>query len=174
MRRCVIGIALISSCGLGCRHQTYSPPRPTIDAVEFSAQSNLVGQAADTLLVRVSAINGSRSTRILEFGCGATVARLSTAEPRPRTWDYETFERRRQQTVGFDPRTGAPIVDLGCISYGSLTLAPGDSVRPFWLRVLVRDVLGDSLPPGRYRVTARIAVNGRLVGNLKAGEVDLR
>jgi hypothetical protein len=41
------------------------------------------------------------------------------------------------------------------------------------LTVPVREALGDSLPNGRYRVTARVLINGQLVQGLELGDVEL-
>jgi hypothetical protein len=51
-------------------------------------------------------------------------------------------------------------------------LPPGKSTT-FVLLVAVKDVLGDSLPEGRYHVTATVRVSGALVRGLSAGEVKL-
>lgn len=40
-------------------------------------------------------------------------------------------------------------------------------------RIPVGDILGDSLPPGRYKITARIYLNDQEVKGLSAGEVEL-
>jgi hypothetical protein len=50
---------------------------------------------------------------------------------------------------------------------------PGHSAAAA-VKVPVRDVLGDSLPPGQYRVEARLTGNAWKAGWLPAGEVPLR
>ena len=54
----------------------------------------------------------------------------------------------------------------------AIGLPPGKS-KTFVLLVPVKDVLGDSLPEGRYHVTANVRVNGTQVRGLRAGELTL-
>jgi hypothetical protein len=52
------------------------------------------------------------------------------------------------------------------------TLAPGDSMHLASTTIAVHAILGDSLPPGRYRIGARF---WSTAGSwLTAGEVELR
>lgn len=51
-------------------------------------------------------------------------------------------------------------------------LSPG-AFYTFALDVPVREVLGDSLPAGRYRVTAALAINGDRIPGLEAGRIEL-
>ncbi|MGZ3483615.1 MAG: hypothetical protein ACXU96_08510 [Gemmatimonadaceae bacterium] len=53
-------------------------------------------------------------------------------------------------------------------------LPPGRSVLTYSSSTAVREVLGDSLPPGRYQIRAFFSLNGRSVKGIPAGEVDLR
>jgi hypothetical protein len=54
-------------------------------------------------------------------------------------------------------------------------VAPGDSASPlFEVTFSARDVLADSLPAGRYRMTAIPHVIGLRRNELSAGEVELR
>jgi hypothetical protein len=61
----------------------------------------------------------------------------------------------------------------GCtLSLPVRTFPPGDSETSV-LKVSVREILGDSLPSGRYKVTARLISNGGDGRELDAGEVVL-
>jgi hypothetical protein len=53
-----------------------------------------------------------------------------------------------------------------------MSFPPGTSYT-YLLNVPVREVLGDSLHAGRYRVTARLYINDKFVPDLQAGDVEL-
>jgi hypothetical protein len=166
-------LAGVSGVLAGCGHRVSYYRSPPVDGVRFHARALVDGARRDTLRVNVTAVNHTRHERRMEFGC--PVAARLTAAGGSRAWDYAALEEQRRRTVRRDPVTGAPILYLGCAgALGVETLAPGDSSnRRFWLSVPVRDILGDSLQPGRYRVTARIGVNQRLFDHIDAGEVEL-
>jgi hypothetical protein len=54
----------------------------------------------------------------------------------------------------------------------AIGILPGKSIT-FTLAVPVEDVLGDSLPNGRYHVTVSIRVSGKHVRGLNANDVEL-
>ena len=91
--------------------------------------------------------------------------RVYTVPPaQQRVWDYGAWTRSLSP-----PRV--------CLLYlVQFTLAPGDSFTAgeFLRSVGVRAVLGDSLPAGRYRVTAAVGVSGHSSGEIPAGTIDLR
>ncbi len=60
-----------------------------------------------------------------------------------------------------------------CSSVMMFMLPPGASTH-FDRRIAVRDILGDSLQSGRYRIMAGIYINNWEVKGLPAGEVELR
>ena len=63
-------------------------------------------------------------------------------------------------------------MSYGCAAYLPLAeVAAGDSVETYRVALSVRDILGDSLPPGRYRVL--YGADLKLKGALSAGEVML-
>ena len=165
--RLIFGAAMMT---LGCaRHGTYYHA-PSIEGVRFFAQAELVSGSADSLVrVSVRAVNTARVPRELQYGLSCNLsARLTTAALKgdrrpPHTWDYEALEDARARAVGLHRVCLASMI--------SQRLSSGDSASPlFVLTFSTRDVLADSLPAGRYRVTA-IAV---LAGELPAGEVSLR
>jgi hypothetical protein len=90
---------------------------------------------------------------------------VASVPPAPRhVWDY------RRWRVARDP-------NAACLSYLMVWhLPPGRSIssRELEVTVLVRDVLGDSLPAGRYRISAGVGYNSQASGGVLAGEVDLR
>jgi hypothetical protein len=151
---------------LGCRqHVVRETRRLPIDGVRFVAQARLLTPGDSLLEVRVRAVNTGGAIRTLEFGnCSMNVG-VSSVGPAPtRKWEYVVWASARRPP-------------LRCLDYlGLRDLAPGDSVSPADYRrhVPVRAILGDSLPPGRYRITARVTANGRHSGHLVVGEVELR
>lgn len=145
---------------LGCWHRTNQEPfRPPIDGVRFVARAKLV--PGDSLLeVRVRAVNTGRAIRTLEFGnCSMNVGVSSVGLTPARKWEYVVWAKSRR-----------------CLEYqATRDLAPGDSVSPsdYTRRVPIRAILGDSLPPGRYRITARVNANGRSSEHIEVGEFEL-
>jgi hypothetical protein len=138
------------------------PRRLPIDGVRFVGHATLT--PADSLEVRVRAVNTGGAIRTLEFSdCSMNVGVASVGLAPARKWEYVTWASARR------PR-------IRCLAYSGLRdLAPGDSISPadYRRRLAVDAILGDSLPPGRYRITARVAANGH-VSSVVVGEVDLR
>ena len=148
-----------------CRHHVnHESPRLPIDNVRFVARAKLLTADDSLLEVRVSAVNTGRAIRTLEFGsCSMNVGVSTVGITPPRKWEYVVWASSRR------PR-------IPCLPYqATRDLAPGDSVSPsdFLRRVPIRAILGDSLPPGRYRITARVTANGRPSGNLESGVVEI-
>jgi hypothetical protein len=151
---------------LGCRQHVVRESRHLpIDGVRFVAQARLLAPGDSLLEVRVRAVNTGGAIRTLEFGnCSMNVG-VSSVGPAPtHKWEYVVWASSRRPP-------------LPCLDYlGVRDLAPGDSVSPADYRrhVPIRAILGDSLPPGRYRITARVTANGRSSEHLAVGEVELR
>jgi hypothetical protein len=135
-----------------------------MDGVRFVAHARLLTPGDSLLEVRVRAVNTGGAIRTLEFGnCAMNVGLSSVGSP-ARKWEYVVWASSRR------PR-------LECLDYQAIRdLAPGDSVSPadFRRHLPIRAILGDSLPPGRYRITARVTANGRSSEHLVVGEVELR
>jgi hypothetical protein len=107
---------------------------------------------------------GRAVTWSLELGhCSLNFRVAGLSQDTPHEWDYARWR------TALNPL---------CPAYlESWRLAPGDSLstRDLERIVKVRDVLGDSLPPGRYRVIAFVGFNStQSSGDLAAGEVELR
>ena len=146
----------------GC-HRGYSGP--VVESVRFAARAEVITPGDSLLRVRVIARNTGRAvTWSLELGhCSLNFRVAMLSQATPHEWDYARW------------RTA---VNPLCPAYlESWRLAPGDSLstRDLERIVKVRDVLGDSLPPGRYRVIAFVGFNSsQTSGDLAAGEVELR
>ena len=164
--RVLLLLVAAPALALACRRRlTYAPPSPRIDGVRFAAQAAVVSPGDSLLEVRVRAVNTARAVRMLEWGNCSMDVRVSSVGGTPaRSWEYVAWANARRP----------PLV---CLLYlASRDLAPGDSIAPgdYFRRLPVRVILGDSLPPGRYRVTARVGANGRSSGDVAGGEVELR
>ena len=155
----------------GCHHpRSYAPEFLKTDGFRYRAGSATIGSALDTLRIAVVAVNESREPRgILLSSSSAPFNRVAASVERSgRKWDSDTW-RPAKQPATYDPSdrpilSGGPMMLMG--------ISPGTS-RTFVLAVPVMEVLGDSLPRGRYRVTARVRINGHLEQGLDAGDVVL-
>jgi hypothetical protein len=85
-----------------------------------------------------------------------------------KKWDSDVWRPVKQRET-YDT-SGRPMI-YAC-SMQAFGLPPGKS-KTFVLLVPVKDVLGDSLPEGRYQVSASVRVSGTQVRGLSAGEVKL-
>ncbi len=120
--------------------------------------------ARDSLLARAVVVNEGPDTVHLEFGTCALKLRAYRAAERagPPVWRSERVE----------PWSGGGV--YGCdLKLGISDLAPGDSLRPFEVRVPLIEVLGDSLPDGRYHFGAVLELNFAETGELAAGAAEL-
>ena len=160
-----IGLLVCLTAALACRHRSAGPPRPSLDGVRFMARAEVLSPGDSVLDIRVRAINGSRRMRTLEYGaCSMDVLVSSVGLTPERQWSHVAWYN-------------GPAGRHACLLYlASATLTPGDSVAPgeYSRRIPIRLILGDSLPPGRYRVIGRVGANGRSSGDLDAGQFDLR
>jgi hypothetical protein len=94
----------------------------------------------------------------------ARIYRVADARPHGRAdpvWDSAAWHRATDP-----PHQVCPATAL------AQWLAPGDSAAVGALLLPSRIVLDDSLPPGRYRVTARLSGSGWRAGELDAGQAD--
>jgi hypothetical protein len=170
----LIALVVLPLCGgvlvAGCHHRRSTQPLRSIEGFRFGAYSTFVGSHADTLRVTGTAENVSK--RLLENVSSPCeqLNRLSiVAQAGSRTWDSKKWEIA-QLPVYHD--ASGRVIESGCLLIGFVTfIAPG-ALQRYELRIPVSRILGDSLAPGKYRITARIVINGREVGNLPAGEVQ--
>ena len=155
----------------GCHRDTYGPESMRIDGFRYSAGSAVVGAALDTLRVAVVVVNDSRQDRELGFpSCPPMLnpvkARVTATR---REWDSETSELRKQPV--YLDSIGKPIPRVCVAMLPVMTFPPGASYT-YVLKVPVLEILGDSLPTGRYQVTAQLRLNGYLTRRLSAGNVE--
>jgi hypothetical protein len=140
------------------------------EGFRYRAGSAVVGAASDTLRIAVVAVNGSPDERaiVISSPCAPFNRVAASVRASAREWDSDTWLPAKQPAS--HDSIGRPIF-FGC-SMMVMGISPGTS-RTFVLVIPVSEVLGDSLPRGRYRITARVRINGELVRGLEAGEVEL-
>lgn len=152
---------------LGC-HYRPSPADLETPGLRVRAETHLVGKARDTLQVWMTGENISREPRSFGYStCPNATTRISSTHftnGKPtHVWDYATMmhpELAKEDQIAM------------CSGGLSTALMPGQSATFTVLSVPVAKILGDSLPPGRYRVTAFPVIY--FLTGLCAGEVDLR
>ncbi|MFL5552705.1 MAG: hypothetical protein ACJ770_07875, partial [Gemmatimonadaceae bacterium] len=144
----VIAITLLAT--VACHHGGRLDFDQVPEGLRVRAESHLIGKAGDTLQVWMTGENRSREPK--EFGystCPDVTTRISSAHltnGKPsHVWDYMTMTH---------PDLAKPGAILVCSAGAETTVMPGHSVTFLFLSVPVAKILGDSLPAGRYRVTA--------------------
>ena len=166
---------LATGCGPGDYYR--SPP---IGGVRFFANAGLTGGVGETLRVQVSAHNRGRRLRQIDAGgCGdALLVRVTSPVKSGAAWDSKVWREAEISALNARRDTtpkGRPIIYGACAPVAiTRELAPHDSGAIAAVTIPVRAVLGDSLPPGRYRIETRLFGNGWKAGQLTAGEVELR
>lgn len=135
-----------------------------LDGLVYDAVAAPTGTRPDTLVTTVEVTNGgSRAIRV-EYGACA-VQLLLFADPE-RIGDPIWDSRQRRDAAGFP---------LACPAYlATDVLEPGRSISPpeFRLPIPVAEILGGSVEPGRYHLTALLQINFGTVA-IPAGTVDL-
>jgi len=138
-----------------------------LGSLEYTAHSSVVGEAPSFLETSVTVTNrGSRPVR-LEYGsCAVSVHGYNTPDRSGRpAWKSEL----RQPPPAFVNTV------YGCtLELRVRTIMPGDSFGGTELatRAPVHELLADSLPPGRYFLTAAVRLNWH-TRELSAGDVML-
>ncbi len=168
--RAALSASILILAAAACTKRVTYYQSPPITGLRFFSTAELTGPVADSLRVRVSARNDARVRRVLESGiCGyplvLRVYRLTDASGRRATavWDSGVWERARQRP------------DEVCLALAvQVRMSPGDSAALAVLVLPVQAVLGDSLPPGRYRLTAQLNSSGGSAGEISAGVIELR
>lgn len=161
LARLLIGaVTAIGGCSLYSGQRT-----PSVEAIAFAGRAEIIAPGDSMLRVRVVATNtGRAATWTLSLGHCSMNIRVAMLPETTREWDYGRWRN------ALSPPAACPA------SLTTWRLPPGKSLSSGELErtVRVRDVLGDSLPPGRYRITALVAFDNQSSGDLAAGEVELR
>jgi hypothetical protein len=155
----------------GCHHRTSSTPEfLRTDDFRYQAGSAVVGRVSDTLRVAVVVLNQSRDARLVPVSSACAPLNRINAKVtgNGKAWNSDMWRPAKQQET--QDASGRPIIHACPMQ--AFGLLPGKSTT-FVLLVPMKDVLGDSLPEGRYHVTASVRVSGTQVRGLNAGEVKL-
>jgi hypothetical protein len=153
-----LGLAVFAACN-GNPDVAEPPPggsAPIVQGgIEYAADTRIMESFPVQLDTRVTMRNTSTSRARIELGSGCPVL-LRAYRDAARTrlaWD---------QSVGMVCTMQIQIVEL----------APGESSEKAAPRVSAADILGDSLPDGRYYLSAFVQVVGAPV-TVPAGSADL-
>ena len=177
MRQCnkflVCTVALIST--FGCRH---GPPRPEPqrdEDIRSVARSALVGLNLDTLRVDVTVLNTAKTPRAFVIRPCFWNPLVLKVQRDGRIWESTAWERERMKAPEVRDSTGKVIPQVfTCSGIMMRQLLPRRSVLAYSSSTAVRNILGDSLPPGRYHIRASFWLNERGIKTISAGEVELR
>jgi hypothetical protein len=173
MRR-TAALFLLLSCGCSAPRAGAYPPAAARDtaglrlqaAARVAAPARGVPPGAASLWVDAALTNATADSLRLEYGaCALGVRGYRTAErTAPPAWDARL---RAPYEGGYG---------YMCQGYAVFaTLRPGQTLRARELsgRYSVAELLGDSLPDGRYHLTVSLDVRGAPVAEVHAGAVHL-
>jgi hypothetical protein len=140
----------------------------TIQGLSFRAETHLAG-AEGQLRTEVIVRNLNEQPVGLEYDhCSLYLRAYRFAHRSGRAvWD-------ERYLPDYDPKINALLRVCDLVGYPLIRLPPGDSVRftNFQLSPTVGEILGDSLPKGRYYFVARLGVNKDTV-LIDAGSLNL-
>ncbi|HEU4642964.1 MAG TPA: hypothetical protein VFS44_10965, partial [Gemmatimonadaceae bacterium] len=142
-----------------------TPPETTLAGLAYGARAEVAGAAPRQLHVSFSVVNTAARARHLEWGaCSLRLRAYRAGEGGAPVWRSEA-----RRPVGSETPYVCPLY----LATGDL--APGDSMRAGELQayVSVPEILADSLPAGRYHITALMELNDRWTPELSAGDVYL-
>ena len=177
MRHCSnhLGCAIASISIVGCHHEAPVPEPLRVEDVRSTARSALVGFNLDTLRVDVTVLNTAKTPRALVLSPCFGNPLIIRVQRDGRIWESAAWERERmQQPVRRDSAGNVIPFVFVCSAMIWRELLPSRSVLAYSSSTPVREVLGDSLPPGRYQIRAFFSLNRRSIKGLPAGEVELR
>jgi hypothetical protein len=157
----------------GCHRNHLGDPMLSTQGYRYRTGVSVVGPQRDTLRVAVVVVNETNEQRMLPLSRCPLWASAIQAEvsSRGHNWNSEVYEERLHHVVYRDAR-GNPITEACGGSLLAMKFPPGASFTSEF-KLPVREILGDSLPKGRYRVTSRLITSGGDGRKLDAGEVVL-
>jgi hypothetical protein len=162
---------LVAAFALACAHRPVMTSSPSLDGLQISARSAVIGRISDTLATWLIIVNTTRRVRTIEFSACPTTKRVtltsadSISTQTKATWSY----------VLEVPMGAPPGSDASCLPFPLVTqVAPKHSLGSRFLSIPVRTALGDSVAPGLYRVRVFSGIAGSPPDGIPAGDVDLR
>jgi hypothetical protein len=134
-----------------------SPTRVVAEGVAYDAELRVLESYPARLQAQVRLTNTSDEPVEIRFPDGCVVLLRA----------YRSEDRSGQPA--WDPMRGSLFCTMILVEF---TLSPGES-REFQATASAPEILGDSLPAGRYFFTALLRPNGRAV-EVPAGQADLQ
>jgi hypothetical protein len=139
------------------------------------ARSALVGLNLDTLRVDVTVLNTAKTPRGLVTSPCYGNPLVVKVQRDGRMWESSAWESEgMKQPVRRDSAGNVIQLVFMCSAMIWRELPPGRSVLAYSSSTPMREVLGDSLPAGRYQIRASFSLNQRSITRIPAGEVELR
>ena len=158
----LVGCAMVAACHMG-------KPEPATGTRVLGA----VERSGDSIITKITIVNELNRARDVGFAkCPPrNTVRLtqvaSAAGAYHGTWDYAVMDSIRQLRRDF--------TRPGCVPFElDASLGPKARVTSRFIAFRAIDVLGDSLPDGRYAVWLFPRIYGIDPGGIPAGEVTLR
>jgi hypothetical protein len=165
-------IASIST--FGCHHRRLVPEAQRDEDIRSVARSALVGLNLDILRVDVTVLNTAKTPRGLVTSPCYGNPLVVKVQRDGRVWESSAWESEgMKQPVRRDSAGNVIPLVFMCSAMIWRELPPGRSVLAYSSSTPVREVLGDSLPPGRYQISASFSLNQRSITRIPAGEVEL-
>jgi len=154
---------LVVAVALAACHRRDPGPFGKPGDVRLSLDASVPDATPDSVVLRIRAVNRARQMRVVNVPhCPMSIAFATGRGAATRVWDALALQRSR----GEDPGGF-------CLTYAILgEVAPGDTSVTYRTSIPIRAILGDSLPPGRYR--AILGGNAKREGGLVSREIDLR
>ena len=163
---CQLTIGAFAFAFSACHRVSYYEP-PKLEGISFEAYSAFRGPLLDTVGIWSRLIATENAPPTIERGGCPPSAQFELVSGNPHQvhkWDYFAMleAKSRQAGVGF-----------GCLLYLAVgPITPEMRQSTLWFTVATKDVLGDSLPSGRYRITLFLPIVGSKP--IPAGILDLR
>lgn len=177
MRHCskflVCTVASIST--FGCHHRRSTPETQRDEDIRSVARSALVGPNLDTLRVDVTVLNTTKTPRGLVTSPCYGNPLVVKVQKDGKIWQSSDWESEKmQEPVRHDSAGNVIPFVFMCSAKIFRPLPPGRSVIAYSSLTSVRDILGDSLPPGRCQIRASFSLDERSIRRIPAGELELR
>ena len=151
---------------LGCHRRRYYEA-PKLVGVSFEAYSAFRGPSLDTVGISSRMVTTEDAPPTLQWGaCGPTAKfeRVSGDSRQHRQWSSYEWQQAEAR------KHGMVFACLAMLSQGPIT--PEMKQNRLAFSVATKDVLGDSLPAGRYKITLQLPVVGSQP--IPAGFLELR
>ena len=163
---CRLAIAAFACAFSACHRVSYYEP-PKLRGISFEAYSALRGPLLDSVGIWSRLIATKDASPTIERGGCPPSAQFELVSGDPHEvhkWDYFAMMEAKSRAAG---------VGFGCLLYLAVgPITPEMQQSALWFTIATKDVLGDSLPSGRYKITLFLPIVGSKP--IPAGMLDLR